>query len=262
MKKVLKVLIRYYSVLGIAGVFRAVMGKFSKRPVLMQVPEQATPHPIYLRVPSSDIEVFYQVFRSEEYKFEANQSPDFIVDAGANIGLTSVYFARRFPDARILAIEPEASNFELLKKNVEGYPNVITFHGALWGKDAEVEVIDPGFGNWSFITGERGADNVASTTQRQTVRGITINKIIQEYGLREISILKLDIEGAELEVFRSSASWIDRIDSLIAELHERINPGCNRAFYRATDNFDTEWHQGELVYLTRTGGFLRNAYRS
>jgi FkbM family methyltransferase len=80
-----------------------------------------------------------------------NTAPEFIIDAGANIGLASVYFASRFPNARILAIEPERKNFEILVKNVERYPNVQPILGALWGERAEVEVVDRGLGNWGFM---------------------------------------------------------------------------------------------------------------
>jgi Methyltransferase FkbM domain len=91
------------------------------------------------------------------------------------------------------------------------------------------------------------------------MHGVTIDMILQCYGIDRISLLKLDIEGAEPEVFRNSSAWIDKVDSLIVELHERMKPGCNRSYYTGTGGFDAEWSQGEFVYLTRTGECLRNS---
>jgi FkbM family methyltransferase len=254
----LKVLKRYQRIFGIRGPIGIAQGKLRGRPVLLQVKEFGLKSPIHLRVPSSDVEVFRQIFINNEYKIEVNRDPEFIVDAGANIGIASVYFANQFPNARILAIEPEKENFEVLVKNVKAYPNVQPVLGALWGESAEVEVVDRGLGNWGFMIETSSDRQTASKSSHQKVEGMTVDMILDRYDVQKISILKLDIEGAELEVFRNSSSWIDRIDSLIIELHERMKPGCNRSFYSATSGFDIEWSQGEFVYLTRDGGCLRN----
>ena len=84
------------------------------------------------------------------------------------------------------------------------------------------------------------------------VTAMTVDKVMLDYGLEKIDILKIDIEGAEREVFRDPTLWIDKVDALIVELHERMKPGCNRSFYKSTnDEFDHEWIQGENVYLSR-----------
>jgi hypothetical protein len=83
---------------------------------------------------------------------------------------------------------------------------------------------------------------------------MTVDTIMREHGIDHIDVLKVDIEGAEREVFRDPSSWIDKVDTLIVELHERLKLGCNRSFYNGTNGFDDEWVQGENVYLTRSGG--------
>lgn len=254
----LKVLKRYQRIFGIRGPIGIAKGKLVGKPVLLQAKEFGLKWPVFLRVPSSDVRVFQQIFIRNEYKFDVNRNPEFIVDAGANIGLASVYFANQFPNARILAIEPEKENFEVLVKNVKPYPNVQPVLGALWSERVEVEVVDRGFGNWGFMIEAPSNSQVASNSNHQMVEGMTVDMILDRYNIQKISILKLDIEGAELEVFRNSSSWIDRVDSLIIELHEHMKPGCNRSFYAATSGFDIEWSQGEFVYLTRAGGCLRN----
>jgi FkbM family methyltransferase len=256
----LRALKRYQRVLGMRGLIGIAIGKLKKKPVLFQVRQRGISSPVYLRVPSSDVRVFNQIFIKNEYKFDVNRDPEFIIDAGANIGLASIYFANQFPNARILAIEPEKENFEILVKNTEAYPNIQPVLGALWGERAEVEVVDRGLGNWGFMIEAPSDDQTLPESSHQKVQAMTVDMILERYGIQQVSILKLDIEGAELEVFRNSSSWIDRVDSLIIELHEHMKPGCNRSFYSATGGFDIEWSQGEFVYLTRTEGCLRNAH--
>jgi FkbM family methyltransferase len=82
-----------------------------------------------------------------------------IIDAGANIGLTSVVYANRYPEARVIAIEPEVSNFQLLKENAASYPNIELVHGALWKENTKLRILDPGSGSWAFRTQEAAAAN-------------------------------------------------------------------------------------------------------
>jgi FkbM family methyltransferase len=249
----------YRRFLGTNGAISAAKGRIRNSPELFEMSSPEASFPFDLRVPSSDVGVYSQVFLKHEYKFEVNKTPSFIVDAGANIGLASIFFASRFPGTRILAIEPEKTNFEVLVKNTALYPNIIPVHAALWGDNAEIDVVDPGLGNWGFMTAAQGG---TAKQMGQKVQGMTLDSIFDQYGIQRISIFKSDIEGAELEVFRNSSSWIDRIDSLIVELHEHMKPGCNRTFHRATDDFAWEWTQGELVYLTRDGGCLKPPARA
>jgi hypothetical protein len=85
---------------------------------------------------------------------------------------------------------------------------------------------------------------------------MTVDTIMKEQGIDHIDILKIDIEGAEREVFRDPSSWIGKVDALIVELHEPMKPGCNRSFYSGSNGFDNEWLQGENVYRTRSGSCL------
>lgn len=250
-------LLSYKRLLGFRSIIAVARAKLQKGTLYFEVSEPGIRFPIYLRLPSSDIDVYKQVLRDREYAFSVNRDPAFVVDAGANIGLTSVYLANQFPNARILAIEPEKSNFEVLLKNVAPYPNIIPFQGALWAESAELNVVNPGKGNWGFRIDPQDGNHSNQQSTNQKIQSITVDAILHHYGLDQISIFKIDIEGAELEVFRNSASWIDKVDSCIIELHEHIRPGCNRSFHVATSGFDHEWSQGELVYRTRAEGCLK-----
>jgi FkbM family methyltransferase len=215
-----------------------------------------------MRLNTSDFPTFDQVFIQQEYDFDISRAPKVIVDAGANIGLASIYFANKYPDAKIIAIEPEQSNFKLLEMNVSPYPNVIPVQAALWNKNEDINLIDPGLGKWGFMTEIKNASDELSSNACHTVEAMTIDKIMQNFNLEKIDILKIDIEGAEREVFNDSSSWIDRVDSLIVELHERMKAGCNRSFYNGSNGFIYEWTQGENVYLSRDHCLIRKLQTS
>lgn len=246
----------YHRVVGLRGLLSAVRGKTARMPILLEMARPDVRFPFYLRVPSSDVHAFEQIFLRQDYDFEVRQPPRTIIDAGANIGLASIYFANRFPGARIVAIEPERSNFEVLQKNVAPYDNVTPLRGALWHENRMLNLVDPDLGHWGFMTQAQEGEAEAFGETLHEVQGMTVDRVMESLGLDHVDILKMDIEGAEREVFSDSSPWIDRVDGLIVELHERLKPGCNRCFYNGSVGFDDEWWQGENVYLARRRGCL------
>ncbi|MDY0132795.1 MAG: FkbM family methyltransferase [Desulforegulaceae bacterium] len=251
----------YWKISKLKGIFCCFRAKTTKKTILLTVNRNDCKHPFTLRASSSDISTFKQIFLKEEYNFSTEKHPQVIVDAGANIGLAAIYFANKFPGAKIYSIEPEKKNFELLKNNVAPYPNIIPIHAALWNKNEEINVIDPGLGNWGFMTSKKQSEQDAKKPSNSIVPGITIDKLILEYNLEEIDILKIDIEGAEKEVFSETLAWINNVNSIIIELHERMKQGCNRSFYCGSSGFDAEWKQGENVYLSRKNFIKPNLFR-
>jgi FkbM family methyltransferase len=241
----------YQNIVGFRGLVSAIKGKITKSHSLVQVNRPYIKFPLYLRVPSTDAGVFDQIFITQEYNFDVKKTPKIIVDAGANIGLASIYFSNKFPDAKVIAIEPEESNMEILKRNIAPYENIIPVEGALWHENSRINLVDPGFGKWGFMTQEQNIVEERYGDVVHTVQGITIDAIMKDQGIDHIDILKIDIEGAEREVFKDPSRWIDKVDILIVELHEHMKPGCNRSFYNSSNGFDNEWLQGENVYLTR-----------
>ena len=93
------------------------MVHFTRRPVVLEAKIDGFAAPVHVRVPSTDLRVYDQVVLRQEYDLPARREPSFIVDAGANIGLASVFFANRYPNARILSLEPEKGNYEMLVRN-------------------------------------------------------------------------------------------------------------------------------------------------
>lgn len=247
---------QYLHIIGVRGLVSAIIGKITKTLILLPIKKPNIKFPLFLRIPSSDAATFDQVFLSQDYDFDISRPPKTIVDAGANIGLASIYFANKFPNAKIIAIEPEESNLEILRKNIAPYNNIICVCGALWHQDSRINLVDPGLGKWGFMTQAKEDVEKNYGGIIHEVQGITVNTIMKEHGIEHIDILKMDIEGAELEVFSDPYSWIENVDALIVELHERMKPGCTHSFYSGARGFDHEWLQDENVYKTREGSCL------
>jgi FkbM family methyltransferase len=249
----------YLSTVGASGFLNGVVKRFTGGMELMSAAGHGMPHPVWVRVPSSDIWAFEQIFLRRDYAFETSKVPRVIIDAGANIGLAAVYLANRYPDCTIIAIEPEASNYELMVRNVAPYKNIRPMHAALWHRNEKIQLVDPHQGKWSFRTQSADSGDQDWGTLMGQVDAFTVDEIMRRHGVEHVDVLKVDIEGAEVEVFSDTRAWIDRVDALVVELHERKRVGCNRAFYTGSPGFDEEWKQGENIYLTRRGGCLRRA---
>lgn len=231
-------------------IIMTLISKILKKNWNYQVKVKDIKTPIIMRSLSTDKWVFKQVFVNNEYSFRIKEQPSVIIDAGANTGMASIYFANKFPDAKIIAIEPENGNYSILLKNTSSYPNITPIKAALWNKEGIISVIDIGLGSWGFITEEQTNSNT-NIDDTNSVKAITINSILNRFGIDKIDILKIDIEGAEKEVFSDSAKWLDKTETIIAELHDRMKPGCSRVFYANSNGFDQEWVKGENVYLSR-----------
>jgi FkbM family methyltransferase len=204
---------------------------------------------IWVRPGSSDPGIVTDLWGNRQYAIPA-RSHETIIDGGANIGLATVYFALTYPDAQIVAIEPEESNFKLLERNTRIYPNVRRLRAALWGSSREVVVVDPGLGESGYQV-FAASDEVAAPRLGSSVRGVTVGDVLADVGWDRIGLLKLDIEGSEREVLRASAPWIDRVDMLIVELHDRHRDDCTSAYLDATSSFSHHSTQGELEIAWR-----------
>lgn len=208
----------------------------SKKTGTLEVAFNGVQHPVTLRYNTSDIDVFYQVFYHNYYAFNYSTflpNVKTIVDAGANIGMASVYFKNLFPDASIISIEPEGSNYEMLRKNTEKYSNINCIKAGIWNKSCPLKVTDKyEYGNWGFVVEE------IATEAESNVKGISIPDLMHLYNLEEIDILKMDIEGSELEVFQENYDWLSKVNMLIIETHDFMRKGTSTALFKAVINYD------------------------
>lgn len=239
-----------YRSFGWAGVRATVRWRFSGQEQLVSLPVPGSLHECLVRFGGSDPTVYVEVLLKREYFVPFASPPAVVVDAGANTGLSALFFATMYPSARIFAIEPESTNYELLLRNTRALPSITPIRAALVGKPGQVDVVDPGDGPWGFQ-----ARNVAEPSESRVVEqvdGLTVDQLLQKYGIEHIDLLKMDIEGAELEVMADSRTWLSKVDTIVAELHDRFRRGCSLSFYSATNSFPFEWHRGENVFVSRS----------
>jgi FkbM family methyltransferase len=213
---------------------------------------------IAIRLETSDIHCVEQVFLAKEYEVPFPGTPRVIVDAGANIGMATLYFARKFPDAKVIAIEPEPSNFALLKMNCAGLENVTLIEGALWPTPGTLIIEDEYAEKW----GMRVTDAISMPGRAGSVSTITIPEILKRFEIAEIDLLKLDIEGSERDLFLGSPqNWLTRVGMIAIELHDRFRPGCSQALYAALSGRDfAQEIRGENIFIDlRSDNAVRKA---
>lgn len=202
----------------------------------------------YLRPHTSDFYTFKQVFVERQYDIPIPFVPKRIIDAGANIGLSSIYFSYRFPQARIIAIEPSKENFEILQRNLQDLAQVELLCMGLWNKETRLQIIDMKSSKDSFMVKE------VSSSAEHGIPAISVRAIMKRYGFDSIDILKIDIEGSEKEVFEENyESWLPKTKMLLIEIHDFMKDGCATSIFRAISkyNFSFSMKHENLIFLNK-----------
>lgn len=185
----------------------------------------------HMRPSVADREVFRQIFLDYEYsvaefaqarnlsKFYESINDPLIVDAGANIGAASVWFALKYPRATVVAVEPDNDNFEMLKKNTLGFPKIHCINAAIASVAGTLYLSDPGQGAWAYRTAPSISDNSYG------VPAITVESLLGDFQGKSPFIFKIDIEGAEAELFSHPSSIVNNFKLIGIELHDWMLPG-------------------------------------
>lgn len=197
-----------------------------RTPGLSSVRAPGMPSPVMLRGLSSDAATFVQIFLRGDLDFEVPGDPRTIIDAGANIGLASIYLTQRYPKARIIAVEFEEANFKQLLRNTASYPNIECVHAGLWPTDGRVAVANPEAQKWAHFPSEVAGDAPAE----HSVRAISMPTLLAERGVAHVDLLKIDIEGSEYELFDAVPDWLRRVSTIAIELHDHLRPGAGERF--------------------------------
>jgi FkbM family methyltransferase len=197
---------------------------------------------------SADAGVLQQIFSEQEYYFEhwaqgqvvrrlydgarARGIEPLVIDAGANIGASAIYFRALFPEARIIAVEPAPDNLELLRMNC-AKANVTIVEGAVGAEDGTMHLVDPGGGEWAYRVEAQGAQSV-------TVH--SMNTLLRMFESAFPLVCKIDIEGGEADLFSKHTGWVDRFPLLVIELHDWLLPfkGTAKNFLRTIGALDFE----------------------
>jgi FkbM family methyltransferase len=128
-------------------------------------------------------------------------------------------------------------------KNVASYSNISCLNTAIWHTNKNLAVYDCGHGEYGFRVTEEDQEAIGN------VASITIDDIIAKYDLQTIDILKVDIEGAEKELFSCNyENWLPRVRCIIIELHDSFKPGCASSFFKAIASRDyTMYSKGDNI---------------
>jgi FkbM family methyltransferase len=197
--------------------------------------------------PSSDMDVFNQMFWLKEYESVADSFKKHfdhadtvnILDAGANIGLTSVYFSHLFTKAKLICIEPDDSNFDSLgfNLNANGVSNVEKIKGGIWSKNANLKLVSDfrDKNDWSF--------RVVETQEKSGLEAFSIPYLMEKYGMKTIDILKIDIEGSEKEIFgaASDTSFLNSVKCIAIEIHDEFN--CREMIYEVLKKYNFDFYE-------------------
>jgi FkbM family methyltransferase len=189
------------------------------------------------RAGASDLDAFRQIFVDREYRcLDDIADAGLVVDCGANVGYSSAYFLSRFPRCRVIAVEPDAANFEVLQNNLHRFGGRVTaLKAGVWPRRTGLRFSEEKFRDgreWSHTVRE------ARPGESSDLDGIDIGSLLRTSGFERISILKIDVEGAERHIFAENyEDWLGKVDVMIVELH---GPECADVFHRAIGPFAFE----------------------
>jgi FkbM family methyltransferase len=202
-------------------------------------------YPVSYRPRTSDKDVFDQIFVQREYScLDEVTDADLILDCGANIGCSSAYFLAKFPRAYLIAIEPDPGNFAMLESNLKPYgERVRLVRSGVWSHPANLVLVKQKFGDgrdWATQVRECGPG------ESPDMVAVDITTLLETSGYGSVSILKMDVERAEAEIFsRNYEKWIHRVAAIVIELHDEE---CSNIFQKAIASLGFQVSQsGELT---------------
>lgn len=156
---------------------------------------------------------FKEIFVEEYYKFSSRSQTPLIIDCGANIGTSCLYFKRLYPDSEIIAFEPNPKIAEILKINLRSnnLTDVEVIDKAIWINDEGVELgIE-----------DADASSIYQKSNMVMVSSVRLKDFIEKYD--HIDMIKMDIEGAETEVIKDCDGSFKNVKNIFIEYHSYIN---------------------------------------
>jgi FkbM family methyltransferase len=164
---------------------------------------------------------FSQRFRaSDTFEDVARRGRPLTVDLGAHIGLASLRIASQYPGIQVVAVEPAPRNVALLRRNLASLPDAVVVAGAIWHSDGEVRLTTP---DNDFSQDGYGTTDAAGPP---AVRAFGLESVIGACPGAVPFFLKVDVEGAEAQIFQNESAW--QFPIIAIESHEWLHPGEHR----------------------------------
>ncbi len=151
---------------------------------------------------------YNEIVKNGIYAFSKKTGPKYIIDCGANIGLSVLDLNKRYPDSEIIAFEPHPTIFRILKKNTREFRNVNCIQSALWNKDGTIQL--------------NSIDSDASSITEDVLGGEKLEvrtESLKKYINKPVDFLKIDIEGAEYEVLIDIKKKLFYVKNIFIEYH-------------------------------------------
>jgi len=197
---------------------------------------------VYIRRKTKDTETFEEIFNHNIYNLKLPIDPKNIIDAGANVGFATLFFKLKYPDSRIALVEIESENVKMIEKNTKGLKDVKIYHKGLFNKKAFFKVEDPFHASNSFVIKE------VTGSEPYDIESTTVDEIMAENNFQTVDILKIDIEGAERDLFEKDyESWLPKVKIVMVETHDRMVPRCAFTVMNAMDKHNF------ILYTTAEG---------
>lgn len=246
-----------------------MMSYYFSRPVLSSV----APRHLNVTLPSSgrrvlkaslrpnggDYHTFRDVFQRRLYAVDATNVRH-VLDLGANIGLSTLYFASQFPDAEFACVEPSTDNCKTLR-------------AVLARNDIQAVVIQSAIGPVSgvaelHLTSDSSSYSLVPavpSARREHVMQVTVPAVLERLGWKEVDLLKVDIEGYERRLFSQNNGWLARVKRIVGEAHGHVGYGIDQVradlvpfgFHVVFKSYDTRYALTVFEGRRTTGAFSR-----
>jgi FkbM family methyltransferase len=155
-----------------------------------------------------------EIFLDDSYKFKSVNKNPLILDCGANIGLSVIYFKQMYPGSRVIAFEPDPTIYKMLEQNLDtfGYGDVCLHNKAVWKENTILKFASTGSLGGSLDIHAGREYDPDTITEVPALR-------LKDYMEEETDFLKIDIEGAELEVLQDCAEELSHVKNIFVEYH-------------------------------------------
>lgn len=166
--------------------------------------------------------VFREIVRNELGLIDIKLGKgDVVIDIGANVGIPSIYLAKKFPDAKFYVFEPVQENFDNLTRNIEANQatNIVAEKMAITADGREFPmnvVLDKNSGGGTGLVANLVKD--PSFSGYRHAHSMTLDQVFEKWEIEECALLKVDCEGTEHEILNHFSQW-SKLKRLIAEIH-------------------------------------------
>ncbi len=160
---------------------------------------------------ASFMAIYDEIFDKHVYRFEASTTKPYIIDCGANIGISAIYFKINYPDSDLVAFEPDPKVFSYLQKNTADWKDRGTtlVNKGVWKEEGELTFQSEGADSGKVVSEGQASENITR---------IVVDRL-SKYLDRPVDFLKIDIEGAELEVMKEIESKLPMVKNIFIEYH-------------------------------------------